>query len=333
MRNRRSGFTLIEMLIVVGLIAFLATILIVAVRGGVSGAREQATKATITKVSGLLRQRTDAFNRINFDSTFAADITKMTQQLGPLAAGDLATVVTKKYIYGLHFPQTWAEVNGFIKYRYNVQDPTVVFTTPTSITPKCESAEVLYWLITNDKATVPGYTQEGTDNFTGAVADTDNNGAMEFVDGWGQPLRWYRWPTRLIRMNPRTVNPPTWVPVTMADIDISRKLMPDLPLDPVGHASNPAVVLSQDPDDPTGLIEMAYENQLLPAFSAPTFEDAYHTIGTYFSPLIVSAGQDGVLGLYEPSDRGMARGYWGAPINSTAYYDDITNHQIKSGGK
>lgn len=329
--RRSRGFTLIEILMVVALIGFLATILVVAVRGGVSGSREQATKATITKISGLLRQRIDAFNRVNFESTFAADITSLERQLGPQFVGpDLATILTKKYIYGMHFPQTWAEAKGLVTYRTKGQQS---LTIPATITPKCESAEVLYWMFTSDQAASFGYTPEGIDNFTGATADTDGNGFPEFVDGWGQPLRWYRWPTRLIRMNPRTTNPPTFVPVTMADIDIAKKLIPDLPLDSVNWPSNPAQVLSQDPDDPTALIEAAYENQLLPYFSAPTFEDAYHTIGTYFTPLVISAGQDGVLGLYEPSDRSLSRGYWAAPINSTSYYDDITNHQVKSGGK
>lgn len=30
------------------------------------------------------------------------------------------------------------------------------------------------------------------------IADTDGDGLPEFVDAWGQPLRFYRWPTRLI---------------------------------------------------------------------------------------------------------------------------------------
>ena len=31
------------------------------------------------------------------------------------------------------------------------------------------------------------------------IADTDNDGLPEFVDAWGNPLRFYRWPTRLIK--------------------------------------------------------------------------------------------------------------------------------------
>ena len=31
------------------------------------------------------------------------------------------------------------------------------------------------------------------------VADIDADGLIELLDGWGQPLRFYRWPTRLVR--------------------------------------------------------------------------------------------------------------------------------------
>jgi prepilin-type N-terminal cleavage/methylation domain-containing protein len=338
MRNRR-GFTLVEVLVVVAIIGLLATILIVALRGGIAGSRQQATKSTIVKVSGLLRQRADAFNRIDFKSAFAKQIEAL--QYGQGLSPDLAEVLARKQMYALHFPQTWDEVNALIVYKYNPinpqtgqVDPTIIFTVPAASNrrPDCESAEVLYWLLTNDKSPSLGYTQEGTDNFTGAVADTDGNGFPEFVDGWEHPLRWYRWPTRLIRLTARTTNPPTWVPVSLADLDVARVLMPDLPIVSLGTGS-PTQVLSSDPDDPQALIERAYESQFSPYFSAPTFEDNFHTIGTYFSPLIVSAGPDGQLGLNEPSDRGMGRGYWANPVGDSSHLDNITNHQIRSGGR
>ena len=35
------------------------------------------------------------------------------------------------------------------------------------------------------------------------IVDTDGDGLMEIVDAWGQPLRFYRWPTCLFRPAPR----------------------------------------------------------------------------------------------------------------------------------
>ena len=49
-----AGFTLIEILVVIGIIAFLAGILITVVRGVVGNAKVAATKATIRKVDSLL---------------------------------------------------------------------------------------------------------------------------------------------------------------------------------------------------------------------------------------------------------------------------------------
>jgi prepilin-type N-terminal cleavage/methylation domain-containing protein len=61
-----------------------------------------------------------------------------------------------------------------------------------------ESAELLYFAIT--RLEVFGAPLVGVDEFsTREVADTDNDGLPEFVDGWGNPLRFYRWPTRLFK--------------------------------------------------------------------------------------------------------------------------------------
>ena len=59
----RSGFTLLELLIVVALIGVLASLSVVVLLGIDEQAREEATNTTIRKVSGLLEQRLEAFDR------------------------------------------------------------------------------------------------------------------------------------------------------------------------------------------------------------------------------------------------------------------------------
>jgi len=64
-----------------------------------------------------------------------------------------------------------------------------------------ESAEALYWALTRGETF--GEDSLDTDFFnSNEVRDTDNDGLLEFVDAWGNPLRYYRWPTRLIRPAP-----------------------------------------------------------------------------------------------------------------------------------
>ena len=63
--HRRQGFTMVELLVVIGLILFLMSISIAALNSALGLARQRATQATILKVHGLMQQRVDAFNRAN----------------------------------------------------------------------------------------------------------------------------------------------------------------------------------------------------------------------------------------------------------------------------
>lgn len=62
-RLHRSGFTLIELLTVVAIIAFLITLTVVAMSGLNEQAEEEATKTTVLKISRLLDERIEAFDR------------------------------------------------------------------------------------------------------------------------------------------------------------------------------------------------------------------------------------------------------------------------------
>jgi prepilin-type N-terminal cleavage/methylation domain-containing protein len=60
-------------------------------------------------------------------------------------------------------------------------------------THKTARAEVLYALLVEGQG--PLGSTFNRDDFTGKeVQDTDGDGLPEFVDGWGEPLQFYRWP-------------------------------------------------------------------------------------------------------------------------------------------
>lgn len=201
--------------------------------------------------------------------------------------------------------------------------------------PETESAELLYLALT--KFEQYGIPPASVDDFsTAEIADTDGDGLPEFVDGWGEPLRFYRWPSRLIKpfgllgidQAPGTIAVDDNLDTVVDDIDeIGRPGSEDtyipveirrfaslyiegLPRPPLLTGSPPRPILGDfdqlnvDGDDPVGvLLDETLRLSTLPfpiLVRSAIHESRYHTFDTYHKPLVVSAGPDSKLGLYEP---------------------------------
>lgn len=200
--------------------------------------------------------------------------------------------------------------------------------------PETESSELLYFALIASGSF--GATSVDSDRFTDAeIQDTDEDGLPEFVDAWGQPLRFYRWPTRLLDWDPpvpfqpvlSNANDPTDViinvdtnndgtpdttvgqrTVSQAERNVANILLKGLPPAPsmLPNGVLPRDLLLTDPDDPIGTLysELERLNGLNgnPLFSLQFNETLYHTPDTFHAPLVVSIGLDEELGLLEPYD-------------------------------
>ncbi len=207
----RRGFSLIEILVVIGLIAFLTAAIVAVVPRVTHAARVAATRATIKKVDEMLNDRINGFRRwINKQNQLAGNSTTNPPSYvtnSPYASMFGANPVqTKalaiKYAFKTYFPQLFSEFST----------PVQPGATHTQVT---ESSESLYLFLT----TGPLFDTEppsAADLRAIETADTDNDGLLEIVDAWGHPLRFYRWPTRLVRPNgyPGTSAGPPPVPPT-----------------------------------------------------------------------------------------------------------------------
>jgi prepilin-type N-terminal cleavage/methylation domain-containing protein len=355
--STRSGFTIIELLIVILLMSIMLSILVSLVRGVMGTTRYAATKTTIIKISRILEDRTEAFRRYmdKLDKRAGNSLPRYVKPFHLKQAGgrrQLALILARKDEFRRHFPQMFSEINTSTS---NNNWPTLNPDGSTNsnydplmheLFPESESSECLYFFLTQGDTF--GAEQIAADAFTSLeVMDTDGDGLQEFVDSWGKPLRFYRWPTRLVRPNP-TLDPDndnwtqggTWQEIRDDSIDIfdrefrfkvderaAKVVMgplpprprfndPDLtsrlPLlkDDGSFYSTPTIKteledpLARDGDDPLGLTFRSFNTQQLPKFDRPmspaNFEKLYHTASTYNVPLIISAGPDGILGLYEP---------------------------------
>jgi hypothetical protein len=151
------------------------------------------------------------------------------------------------------------------------------------------------------------------------------DGVFEIADAWQQPLRFYRWPTRLVNGNvPQDM---TW------DGNAARKtLMQDAPASNADPSKE--IDLKVDPDDRAGYISAPH-----PLYKVPLVA-FFHDPTTWHAPLVVSAGADGVLGIAEPGDAvtlipsfplpGLAAPLT-TPADQEGLFDNLTNHNASGG--
>lgn len=388
--HHRHGFTLIEMLMVVAIIALLTSMSVVVMSGITEQANEEATVATIRKIDGLIEARIESFERaFEQRGTFYNKYLNATQAILNQkniygVRPEVVEILAKKVAFRHNFPQRHEDLlklsfaaNGvtpltdfndddtpkasgrLIDVNSNmiadVIDKTVnpaagsIVTGAQANSPNDETvgAELLYWFLTSSG----GLSREvAADRFSASeVADTDDDGLLEFVDAWGNPLRFYRWPTRMIDYDapiPFTpvltslTDPTDTRVITKSERDFANILMKGLPPEPttLPNGVTPRDMLLTDPDDPVGRLYAEME-RLNGANGKPSLASEYnavwyHTPETYHTPLIVSAGTDEALGLYEPSDTANG-GHLASVISGQldSLLDNLTNRNRRAGGR
>ena len=385
--KHRGAFTLLELLIVVSIIVILTTMSVVVMANITEQANEEATVATIRKINGLLEARIEAFDRAfgqrsSFYNRYVAATNALLIQKNIYGVRpEVIDVLAKKVAFRHNFPQRHEDL---LKLSFGADGVTPLTAFDASDSPisspldsngnrivdivdasaistagnpwtgtdspndETVGAELLYWFLTSSG----GLSQAvAADRFTESeVADTDDDGLLEFVDAWGNPLRFYRWPTRMIDYDaPVTFAPdlldladPTDTRViTVEERKFANILMKGLPPEPTTLPNGviPRDMLLTDPDDPVGRIYAEMERldgtNGKPLLASEYNAVWYHTPETYHTPLIVSAGTDEELGLFEPSDTPNG-GHLASvvdPADLSPLLDNLTNRNRRAGGR
>lgn len=313
--SARRGFTMIELLVVITIISILLAATLYAIGNAIGAARANATQATLVKLDALLRGRIEAFG-VNLKKPTQAKIIERQMALvsNTLEAEGVPTLPTavlqllaRKSLFQQAFPQTLGDnttlgaVGNY--FNGNAQNAS-------------ESSEYLYWILT--QADSYGLAPPDSSEFSATeIGDTDGDGRLEYLDAWGNPLLFYRWPTRLLR----PAGPTSAVMPALASLQIS-----GLPSD--------NLTLSKDPGDGVNLYSDKIAEDLLPP---DVFEKLFHTPRTYYVPLILSAGPDRESGLYQPhvhDDSTPIYGNLAQPLPATLadpsygpLLDNLTNHK------
>ncbi len=280
----RSAFTLIELLVTISIIATLGAISITTVRSSIETARQAQTETTIAKIDSVLTSIYERYQYLRLDMSdlptnlpgeerarqriyrmrdlLRCDLPCTTNELGTASQLD-GTFTPLQESYRLAV----ANSGGFGD-NYN--------------------AELLYLVVTNaDPESRAGFSDRD-------VADTDGNGLLEFVDGWGNPICWMRWAPGLEASDRQPV-----LPLDPANAELDAD-----PFDPLKVGDGwflVPYVFSAGPDGEYGLM-------------APTATD----VAAMNNPFDANSNLDDAGAAFFP----------GAPNGDETHKDNIDNHTL-----
>jgi prepilin-type N-terminal cleavage/methylation domain-containing protein len=302
--GKRGAFTLVEMLVVITLIGVLAALVAVAVTKVIGGQRRANTVGAIKTIQKVLNEHVAyVVAEARKEQGLAGPFALIDSVFGPDdTGGERNRIIWIKMRLIEAFPMSYAEVkwpprpnqplDGPFPYRAHIIPDNLKkynstynkqlggrafdnFASPPKVPPPgpTESAACLLMALSIMRnGTALNLDNLGSNN----VADTDGDGHMELIDGWGNPLVFFRFPTQNQTLQ-------------------------------YSYPTTAAATKYADPLDPTGVLFNWKGGR------RPFFESNVHAIqygqpflkppppppppGAYIVPTIVSAGPDGVLGL------------------------------------
>ncbi len=196
------GITLIELLVTMVIIAIISAAILGTAAAAMENARERRTQSLVAKISGLVLEQWDTYSNRRVD--VAPGILKAINDLYPdtinaTQRGQMladARLLALRELMKMEMPDRWDDV---------IHVPLVLSSVPalsqsyarhynSGNEDENNSAECLYMTVMSATGDGEARTLFTSQDF----ADTDEDGAPEFIDGWGNPIGWIRWPSGVV---------------------------------------------------------------------------------------------------------------------------------------
>jgi prepilin-type N-terminal cleavage/methylation domain-containing protein len=293
LRTRRA-VTLVELLIVMVILAILGAAVMGMATAAMESARDKRTRSLVSKIHTLVMERYASYEtrRIDLHPEIMAAINSLSGSVRGEVLAD-ARLLGIRELMKMEMPDRWSDVlNGAV----TSSGPgtqfygTTVLAAPPSLAQTYyrrfrslksadpdviqanQGAECLYLIVMNATGDGEARTMFGKQD----IGDTDDDGAFEFLDGWGRPIQFIRWPAGFVGQSA------LMSPNADADHD---------PFD-VYRRDSIKITLPKAQDYPPrmrpGMAVIRNRNQRAISGKTPPFLAAFR-----LTPLIYSAGPDG----------------------------------------
>ncbi|WP_437225247.1 type II secretion system protein [Planctomicrobium sp. SH661] len=319
--SRHRGFTMVELLVVIGIIALLVTISVAAIAPLLGNAKVAATKTTLNQLGRMVDERIQSLLESDRVETQSKNIKKgfdasRSPGVAPMPQ-TVADSIAKMHVYRSFFPQRKEDMYGLDGIP-DTNDDSPLLTAMRSggnwipdswgarneakydsvLSPAAESSELLYLFLSQGGAGGISSSLNVDQINPKHIGDTDNDGNLEFVDAWGHPLQFFNWPTELFQNAAAVKSQVTANTSSFQNTD---------PFDSTGSISRFAAVSS------------SFNSSNVLGLKTPD---------KYWAFMIISGGPDESTGLHPAGDRGATDlQRLGQPTSLDAIYDNITNRQ------
>ncbi len=316
----RGAFTLIELVVVIVILAILASLTL----SGLNGARQRAkidkTRSTIRKLheivipiyEGYVERRITPRNA----SRKAGD-----NSVGVSIAG--MQVESHRQLMARDLPDLWDDAWSSTPAMAAVLNPRFLaigndrVADPRYTQEKLmayESAECLQMIVVRG-----GYSVDAVEQFrSDEIGDVDNDGAPEFLDGWGRPISFIRWPAGFhsVLQSLTDKDPPD--PVDPLGVTKQVDGMTDRALIPLIYSGGPNNSLDIDDTSSAGTYGQISTRQALGGGLGQS---------GWLNPMSVGkpSGENMFATTRRPDNIQMRAGF---KSNARAAADNITNHDL-----